>query len=146
MKGTTDTIRHMGTIMAIDGNVLHVKMLQSSACAGCHAAKLCQSSETKEKEVDVRTADASCYEVGQKVMLLGSVRQGLKATVWAYMIPVVVLVVVLLGCTRYGASEVTAALVSMGAVALYFFGLYLFRDRFADKFSFEIEKRNNNNN
>lgn len=138
MRGTTDTIRHLGTITAIDGNILHVKMLQNSACAGCHAAKLCQSSESKEKEVDVRTSDASCYEVGQQVMLLGSVRQGLKATVWAYMIPIVVLVVVLLTCTKCGLSEVACAMVSLGAVAVYFFGLYLLRERFADKFSFEV--------
>lgn len=139
MRTTTDTIRHLGTIMAIDGNLLHVKMLQSSACAGCHAAKLCQSSETKEKEVDVKTSDASRYEVGQKVMLLGSVRQGLKATVWAYMIPIVLLVVVLLTCTKCGLSEVACAMASLGAVALYFFGLYLLRERFADKFSFEVK-------
>lgn len=138
MRGATDTIRHLGTITAIEGNILHVKMLQSSACAGCHAAKLCQSSETKEKEVDVRTQDASRYEVGQKVMLLGSVRQGLKATVWAYMIPIVVLVIVLLACTKCGLPEVTCAMASLGAVAVYFFGLYLFRGRFADKFSFEV--------
>ena len=139
MKGATDTIRHLGTITAIEGNILHVKMLQNSACTGCHAAKLCQSSETKEKEVDVRTSDASRYAVGQKVMLLGSVRQGLKATVWAYMIPVVVLVVVMLSCTKCGLSEVACAMASLGAVAAYFFGLYLFRDGFTDRFSFRVE-------
>ncbi len=117
MKGATDTIRHLGTITAIEGNILHVKMLQNSACAGCHAAKLCQ----------------------QKVMLLGSVRQGLKATVWAYMIPVVVLVVVMLSCTKCGLSEVACAMASLGAVAAYFFGLYLFRDGFTDRFSFRVE-------
>ena len=139
MKGTQDRIKHVGSITAIEGNLLHVKMMQSSACSGCHAAKLCQSSETKEKEVDVVVRDASRYKEGQSVLLVGSVRQGLKATVWAYMLPIILLVAVLVTCVKCGLSEVASALVSMGSLVPYFFGLYLFRDKFREQFSFSVE-------
>lgn len=140
MKGIQDQIRHIGTVSQVDGNVLHVKMLQSSACAGCHASKLCQSSETKEKEVDVMTGDAASYEVGQKVLLIGSVHQGLKATVWAYMLPIVLLVAALLVCTKAGLGETVSALASLGVLVPYFFLLWLARDKFRETFSFEVHK------
>ncbi len=142
MTNTKDTIRHLATITKIEGNTLHVKMLQSSACSGCHAAKLCQSSETKEKEVDVTTTTPEQYQPGQQVMLLGSVRQGLKATIWAYMIPVALLVVVLCVCTKLGLSEILSALCSIGTLAIYFFVLYLCRDKFQQSFSFSVRSLN----
>jgi len=140
MKGATDTIKHIGTISRIEGNILHVKMLQGSACAGCHAAKLCQSSETKEKEVDVICKDVTRYRVGQNVLLLGSIHQGLKATVWAYMLPIVLLVVVLFACFKMGVGETLSALLSLGAVAVYFMGIYLCRDKFQKQFSFSVRE------
>lgn len=140
MKSPKDQIKHIGTVLSKEGNVLHIKMLQSSACAGCHAAKLCQSSESKEKEVDVNTAEAGRYEVGEKVLLVGSVRQGLKATVWAYMIPIVILVLVLLVAVQSGMGEALSAIVALGSLVPYFFVLWLQRDRFSTWFSFEVQK------
>lgn len=135
----TDQIKHIGTILSIEGNLLHVKMLQSSACSGCHAAKLCQSSETKEKIVDVVSDHADQYSQGQNVMLIGSVHQGLKATLWAYVIPVILLVLTLCVAIIMGYTETFSATCSLGSVAVYFIILYFFRDKFRNKFSFEIQ-------
>ena len=139
MRRATDQIKHIGTIEKISKNTLHVKMLQSSACSSCHAAKLCQSSESKEKEVEVVTENASQYRVGQTVMLIGSVRQGLKATVWAYMVPILVLVAVLLGCVKAGCGETLSALLALGSLIPYFFTLWLMREKFKKQFSFSVE-------
>lgn len=139
MRRVTDQIKHIGTIERISNNTLHVKMLQSSACSGCHAAKLCQSSESKEKEIEVVTSKADQYRVGQTVMLIGSVRQGLKATVWAYMLPILILVAVLFGCFKAGCSENISAMLALGSLAPYFFILWLFRDKFKEQFSFSVE-------
>lgn len=130
----------MGTITAIEGNTLHVKMLQSSACSGCHAAKLCQSSEVKEKEVDVRVDDSSAYATGEKVLLLGSIRQGLNATLWAYMLPIVVLVLVMAVCYACRLSDAVSALAALTSLAVYFFCLYLCREKLNRKFTFEVQK------
>ena len=140
MKGTVDEIRHIGSVNRITGNTLLVNMLQSSACAGCHAAKLCQSSESKEKEVEVVVSDGNAYQLGEKVLLVGSVNQGLKATVWAYMIPIVLLVAVLFACVKAGLSDAVAALVSLGALVPYFVGLWLVREKFRTMFQFSVRK------
>lgn len=86
------------------------------------------------------TGDAASYEVGQKVLLIGSVHQGLKATVWAYMLPIVLLVAALLACTKAGLGETVSALVSLGVLVPYFFLLWLARDKFRETFSFEVHK------
>ena len=135
-----DSVKHIGTVISIDGNTLRVKMLQGSACSSCQAAKLCQSSETKEKEVDVVAEDACQYVVGEKVLLMGSVRQGLKATVWAYMLPIVLVVAVMYACVMSGCSETTSALLALGSLVPYFVGLGFMRDRFRTMFSFEVQK------
>lgn len=140
MSRTADRIKHIGTITSIDGGVLRVKMLQSSACSGCHAAHLCQSSESKEKEVDVTVSDASSYSLGQHVLLIGSVRQGLKATLWAYMVPLVLIVLVMAGCLCAKCNDGIMALVTLLVLVVYFCLLYLFRDKLERKFSFEVER------
>lgn len=140
MNKRQDTIKHIGTVIGIEGNTLRVKMLQGSACSSCQAAKLCQSSETKEKEVDVVAEDACQYVVGEKVLLMGSVRQGLKATVWAYMLPIVLVVAVMYACVMSGSSETTSALLALGSLVPYFVGLWFMRERFRTMFSFEVQK------
>lgn len=138
MKETTDTIKHIATVTGIDGNILHVKMLQGSACSSCHAAKMCQSSEVKEKEVDVVCDEISKYRVGQKVLLVGSIHQGLKATLWAYVLPILVLLVVMFTCYMARLSDTVSAVASLGAVAMYFLGIYFYRGRFQRQFSFSV--------
>ena len=140
LKGQmADTFKHYGTIESIDGNVIRVRILQASACSGCSAAKLCQSAETKEKTVDVVSTDSTQYSIGDKVQLVGSISQGLKATLWAYVLPLILLVVVLMVCIHFTKNEALSALIALFSLIPYYFVLYTQRDRFKKKFSFRIE-------
>ena len=63
----SDIIQHQGTVESIDGSHIRVRIVQTSACATCVAHKYCNSSESKEKMIDVYTRDAATYQVGQSV-------------------------------------------------------------------------------
>ena len=132
-----ETIRHEGIIESLGAEGCTVRILQASACSSCSARQLCRSSESKEKLVEVRGHYPTLH-VGDRVMLVGSVRQGLRASVLAYVVPLVIMLVVLFLVTHhYG--EKPGALAALLALALYYGVLFLLKDKLAGQFSFRIE-------
>lgn len=132
-----ETIRHEGIIESLGAEGCTVRILQASACSSCSARQLCRSSESKEKLVEVKGHYPTLH-VGDSVMLVGSVRQGLRASVLAYVVPLIIMLVVLFLVTHhYG--EKLGALAALLALALYYGMLFLLKDKLAGQFSFRIE-------
>ena len=127
-----ETIRHEGIIESLGAEGCTVRILQASACSSCSARQLCRSSESKEKLVEVRGHYPTLH-VGDRVMLVGSVRQGLRASVLAYVVPLIIMLVVLFLVTHhYG--EKLGALAALLALALYYGVLFLLKDKLAGQF------------
>lgn len=132
-----ETIRHEGIIESLGAEGCTVRILQASACSSCSARQLCRSSESKEKLVEVRGHYPTLH-VGDRIMLVGSVRQGLRASVLAYVVPLIIMLAVLFLVTHhYG--EKLGALAALLALALYYGVLFLLKDKLAGQFSFRIE-------
>ena len=132
-----ETIRHEGIIESLGAEGCTVRILQASACSSCSARHLCRSSESKEKLVEVKGHYPTLH-VGDSVTLVGSVRQGLRASVLAYVVPLIIMLVVLFLVTHhYG--EKLGALAALLALALYYGVLFLLKDKLAGQFSFRIE-------
>ena len=132
-----ETIRHEGIIESLGAEGCTVRILQASACSSCSARQLCRSSESKEKLVEVKGHYPTLH-VGDRVMLVGFVRQGLQASVLAYVVPLIIMLVVLFLVTHhYG--EKLGALAALLALALYYGVLFLLKDKLAGQFSFRIE-------
>jgi sigma-E factor negative regulatory protein RseC len=132
-----ETIRHEGIVESLGAEGCTVRILQASACSSCSARQLCRSSESKEKLVEVKGHYPTLH-VGDRVMLVGSVRQGLRASVLAYVVPLIIMLVVLFLVTHhYG--EKLGALAALLALALYYGVLFLLKDKLAGQFSFRIE-------
>ena len=135
--GEKELIRHEGIVESIGADGLTVRILQASACSNCEARKLCRSSESKEKLVEVK-GHYPTLQVGDSVILCGSVRQGLRASVLAYVIPLILMLVVLFAGTRLW-GEKLGALAALLALALYYGVLFLLRDKLGKHFTFKIE-------
>ena len=133
------TITHRGTVKSVDGKHISVEIAQASACSACVAKKLCNSSESKDKLVDVVCDEATTYAVGEDVLLTGSLEMGLKAVWWAYIAPLLLLVAVLLVAAEASGNEPVAALSALSVLAVYYGLLYLNRGRLTRKFSFTIK-------
>jgi len=86
----------------------------------------------------VRLHGASNYHVGDLVTVAGSVQQGLKATLWAYVIPLLLVLASIVATTLIGVEDAIVALVAIVVLAAYYFCLYMVRDRFERKFSFTL--------
>ena len=135
----SDIIQHVGTVESIAGNHVRVRIVQTSACATCAAHKYCNSSESKEKMIDVYTKDAVHYQVGQTVKVLGTTSMGMRAVLWACGVPFVVLVAVLYATWMVtGGDEPLSALAALASLALYYLVLYFCRGKMAKRFVFTI--------
>lgn len=139
-----DTIEHLGEILSIDGRHIRVRIIQTSACSGCVAKAHCNATESKEKIIDVYDSGSQTYKIGETVNLIGSTSMGMKAVMWSFGVPFVVLFIVLLFCEFIlGLSELNSGLWALISLIPYFGVLYLLRDKFAKKFSFLIKPVNN---
>ena len=132
-----ETIRHEGIVESIGAKSCLVRILQASACSSCSARQLCRSSESKEKVIEVK-GHYPTLQVGDNVTLIGSVRQGLRASVLAYVIPLIIMLVALFVGTRLSGDGI-GALAALLFLAIYYGILFLFRDKLDKQFSFKIE-------
>ena len=132
-----ETIRHEGIVESIGAKSCLVRILQASACSSCSARQLCRSSESKEKVIEVK-GHYPTLQVGDNVTLIGSVQQGLRASVLAYVIPLIIMLVALYVGTRLGGDGI-GAIAALLFLAIYYGILFLFRDKLDKHFSFKIE-------
>ena len=141
MSEANGHIDHSGRIERIDGNRLYVAIVSNSACGSCRARKACGVSESAEKIVEVETADAAEYSVGEEVTVSVRRNVGLRAVLFAYTIPLVVLVALLAGLKAAGCSDGASAAASLVGVTVYYLILWLLRGRMAEKIRFLISKK-----
>ena len=140
-----NNIKHLGIVESIDGSLVRVKILQSSACSSCSVKGHCNISETKEKIIDIHDKEsADCCSVGQEVMVCGTTSMGMKAVVLAFVLPFIVLLAALFVTMRVtDGDEAASALVSLCTLIPYYIIIYLLRNRISRTFSFTLETINN---
>lgn len=132
-------IAHRGTVESVNEKHVSVRITQLAACSACAAQKLCKSSDSKEKLIDIVSADAASFSVGEEVILTGKLSLGLQAVLLAYIVPLILLVAVLFVSIDALDSEPGAALTAIATLAVYYGFLYLMRDKLSRKFSFTIK-------
>ena len=131
-------ISHEGKIVEITPDFTSVEIVSSSACSACHAKGLCGFSESETKLVMVPTDPYTERKVGDIVDLVLKPSMGLKAVWISYVIPLAVLMILILLLSRFVESEVWVAAGSVAGVALYYFIIWLLRDRLKNEFVFCI--------
>lgn len=132
-------ISHSGVVESVEDGCVHVRIVQTSACAACKVAGYCNASESKEKMIDVYTTDTQRYSVGQAVTVMASRQVAAHALLLGFGLPFLVLVGVLVVVLQMTGNELWAALAGLLSLAPYYLLLYFFRNRLRDKLSFWIE-------
>ncbi|MBO4624959.1 MAG: SoxR reducing system RseC family protein [Bacteroidales bacterium] len=134
-----ENVSHIGKIVRITPQVTTVSILQHAACGECHAAGLCGMADLAEKTVEVPTDPYAFRNVGDQVEVLLKASMGMKAVWLCYAIPLVILLGTVLGLMALGAPEIPAASAGLGAIGLYYIGLYLFRNKLRNEYVFTIK-------
>lgn len=131
-------IKHEGIVDAVDGQTVIVRITQSSACGGCQARNICRAAESKDKLVEVQTADAGSFVAGQAVTVAGAESLGIKAVAFAFGLPLVLLMSALVAAISFSGSETVGAIAALGILVPYYIVLFLLRDRIKKDFQFRI--------
>ena len=135
----SEKISHEGTVESVQPGHLVVHIVQTSACAACGARNLCRSAESKDKFVDVYTADALAYQKGQVIRVEGRTSMGMKAVRLAFLYPLVLLLVVMIIGMKYThGDEVVSAICALAVILIWYIFLCFFRKRLQDTFAFHI--------
>ena len=137
MKGD---VSHKGRIVRMTPQITTVAIEQHGACGSCHAAGLCGMADVVEKAVELPTDPYASYGVGDEVDLVLKASMGMTAVWLAYFIPLVVLLAVILGLIALGVGEVVAGVSGIGAMGIYYFLLWLFRDTLRNEYIFTIKR------
>lgn len=140
-----DKIRHSGVVDSIAEGVVKVRILQQSACAACKVAGYCHASESKEKLVSVCCNNVAAYRPGQEVVVTASRQVAFRATLLAFIVPLIILMVALVVAIRVTGSEAVAALSALGTLMLWYSLLWFLRSKISSQVSFEIEELKRNN-
>lgn len=137
----TNNISHIGKVIGVFRDTVTVAVESTEACGSCSSKSACSLGvESKTRNILINTPEAAEYSVGQVVRVSAKAQMGLLAVALCYAAPAVVLVAALAIFVASGMAEGVAALASLGAVAVYFAVLWLFRDKLAQKISFSIHK------
>ena len=136
MKGEVD---HIGKVVSITPQTTTVAFVSHASCSSCKAAALCGMAEAEEKAVQVPTDPYASYGIGDEVRIILKATMGLKAVWLSYFIPLLVLLAVSLGLIGAGVGELFSGLAGIGAVGVYYFVLWLFRDRLRNDYVFTIQ-------
>ncbi|MHC1690558.1 MAG: SoxR reducing system RseC family protein [Bacteroidales bacterium] len=142
MKNSGDIIEHQGEIIEIGIDYIMVEIISQSACSSCNAKSMCSMSEAESKVVEVENKGYEMFEIGETVNVILRKSLGFKALYISYLIPLLILILILLSLSSFGIGELTTGLSIIIALAVYYIGVYLLRDRFKREFVFTIEKLN----
>ncbi|MCK9303108.1 MAG: SoxR reducing system RseC family protein [Bacteroidales bacterium] len=140
-------IEHSGIITSINDLTIDVQIESNASCGACAAKRMCGMTETQTKTIKVLKKNGSItgeqiddtnYKVGDKVVVGVASAMGLRAVRLSYLYPTLLLVASLMIAIEMFDSEGVAALVSIAVVAVYYFVLWLFRNK--NKVRFYIYK------
>lgn len=135
-------IEHDGRITGVDPakGTVTVTLVEQADCGECPASKLCNNFSSDKNVLVLQRADAANFKVGEFVVVRGTERLHRKAILIATVIPTVAILVVMIGLYLLTGSQLTACLSALGAMVVFFVGLYMMRHRLAHEFSFELIK------
>jgi len=134
---SSSVITHEGVIDSIANHLVRVRIINMSACSGCHARGGCTASDQEEKIIDVYT-DGTKYNLGERVTISSKLSTGFKALLFGYVLPFLIVLFTLIVLTVYNINEIKAGLVSLATLVPYYFVLFIFRKYIKKNFTFEI--------
>ncbi len=134
------TLEHPGIVSKIKGGIIYVDIEVVSACASCHAKGYCTAFGKSDKVIEIPSSQYPDIVPGDMVNVIIRESLGMQALVLGYILPVVVLLIALFTTFALTRHEGMAALVTLGAIAAYYLGLYLLKDKIRKHFTFSLIK------
>ncbi|MEG0948540.1 MAG: SoxR reducing system RseC family protein [Bacteroidales bacterium] len=133
------TIEHIGIVKQLREGYADILIIQNSACSGCHAKSACTAADSAEKIIEVPYFDND-LRLNQQVTVVGSKTMGWKAVGYAFILPFLLLMIVLIIVVEQTGDELMAGLSALAVLIPYYLILYLLRNKMKSNFTFTLKK------
>ena len=132
-------VTHKGKVIHLEGLDVRVMIESMSACAACHAKGMCTLSDKEDKIIDIKVSAerAAKLNVGDEVVVAVSQQRGMQAVLLAYILPAILVVLSLILLLKL-LPEPIAILSALAVLGVYYYVLYLFRNKLNAKFIMSI--------
>lgn len=125
----SQNIYKRGIVKAVNGSRLIVVIDRYSACASCHAAATCATSERKQMAVEAQVSPGYHFAVGDAVYVSTGGRSPLASIMLGYGLPMIILIIGCVAAKAISLSDIIAAVSGLCATAAYFLILWMFKSR-----------------
>ncbi len=136
-----EQIEHEGTVASISGNTMIVRIVASSACAGCAAKSHCMPSENQDKDIRIEGFSGD-FVSGERVKVLMQQSLGFRALFLGYILPFFVVLITLLTAYQLTGNELASGLASLLILIPYYLAIKLFHRKIEKTFGFTVKKIN----
>ncbi|NLN73918.1 MAG: SoxR reducing system RseC family protein [Bacteroidales bacterium] len=133
-------VKQEGMITQITPEKITVNITVRSACVGCAAKSACGTFDMSDKLVEIYNEKIENWKVGEYVTVCMKPSMGRKAVLFAYILPLVILISTLIYTVNTTGDEVTGALMGLLSAGLYFSLIFLLKKFLFTSFTFTIEK------
>ncbi|WP_100611061.1 SoxR reducing system RseC family protein [Confluentibacter lentus] len=133
-----NTFVHYGIISKIVGDSITVNLEQNIHCESCHAKGTCGISDSETKKIEV-TNPNDTFKTKERVCVVLKKTLGLKAILWAYIIPFTLMFATLIISSNI-LKELAAGILSLLVLLPYYLILYFFKNTFKSIFKISILK------
>lgn len=131
-------VKHEGIISKIRNNVITVSLKGNISCEGCNIKSACGISDSNSKEVEVYSLDKR-LKLHEDVNVILKKDLGLKAIFWAYVLPFLLMITILIFASTL-VTELFAGILAISLLIPYYLILYILRDQFKKIFKISIIK------
>jgi len=131
-------IAYQSVVTDVRPGILQVEIRDETVCSACSAQKSCCMSGNREKRLEIPFTSGD-YRLGDTVTIEGKASMGLKAVFIAFILPLILVLLTLSVATSMKIDEGQTAIISLSSLVLYYLGLYFFRNKFKQTFTFTIK-------
>lgn len=131
-------VRHEGIVSKISRDTITISLKGNINCEGCKAQSACGVSESNNKEIEVDTSSNPLL-LNENVEVLLQKSLGLKAVFWAYVLPFIIMMLVLL-VTSIFVEEWLAGVLALVILVPYYLIVLLLKPVFKKTFQVSILK------
>jgi sigma-E factor negative regulatory protein RseC len=135
----SEEIEHKGTIEKIEAGKLLIRIEKQSACTSCGVKGKCPLPESKDELITIDIENANSYKVGDEITVCLKTSLGLKAVLYAYIVPFAVLMIVLISVFTITKNEPAAGISALCSLVPYYLLLFLLRKKSKAKFQLKVK-------
>jgi len=133
-----NTFKHAGVVSKINDSTITVNLEDNTHCEGCRAKSSCGMAEASTKQIEIESSKDN-FKINEAVQVILSKSLGLKAILWAYVFPFILMFLTLAICVQF-INELSAGLLSLAVLIPYYSILYLLKSKLKSTFQISILK------